>query len=600
MFQADYFQASLTGGFMLRKKARIAVWMLTALMLALIYGCSISGKATQKRFDSYLHNLFVNRVRSDSLSLNYSLANPENFGIEETKATLGEYGISSMNKELFVLENSYKRLLSFDYDKLSADQQLTYRILKAYLEDNMKLGENLYYNECLGPTTGIQAQLPILLAEYKFYNKADIDEYLTLLPCVYDYFEDIVEFEKEKSALGLFMNDKVAKRIINQCTAFIENPDDNFLIKHFNEKIMAFDGLSSSEKSYYRAANKAAVLNYVIPAYKMLANELTALLGTGKNPAGLYYYPEGKKYYEALVRIKTGSGRDMQGIIKLLDTAIKNGIVKITTLSMTDKNILDKYTSFKAFPITDPEEIIKDLKADMAKDFPEAVPVNCNIKYVPKSLADFLSPAMYLVPPIDNFTENNIYINGNDYKTLATIYTTVAHEGYPGHLYQCTYFRSKKPAPIRNIMDFPGYDEGWATYVEMYSYHISGIDENLARFLEANNVVILCLYARADIGIHYEGWTREKAKNYINNYIDNEEIAGVIYDTLLEEPAVYLPYAVGYLEIMELRKKAERLLADDFVAKEFHTFLLDIGPAQFDIIEDYLDEWIEAKSMIRH
>lgn len=577
-------------------KKRIGLLAILSLIFILfLKGCGFSDiLSAQKDFNRFTNNLFVLRVQSDTLSLNYSLADPKSYGIEEAKTTLGEYGVSGMNKELFALENYHKQLLSFNYDRLSSEQQLTYRILKIYLEDNLKLGSNLYYNECLGPTTGIQAQLPILLAEYNFYTRADIERYLSLLPCVYDYFADIIEFEKEKSALGLFMNDKVAKRIIKQCKAFIEEPDNNFLIKYFNEKITAFDGLSGSERSYYKASNKAAVLNYIIPAYKMLARELTALLGTGVNNAGLFYYPDGKDYYAALTRVKTGSGRSMREIIKLLESAINNGIVKIATLTMTDPSMINKYLSFTSFPLTEPEDIIKDLKADITKDFPAHVPVNCSIKYVPKSLSDYLSPAMYLVPPIDNFTENSIYINGNDAKTLSMIYTTVAHEGYPGHLYQCTYFRNKKPAPIRNIMNFPGYDEGWATYVEMYSYHISGIDAGLAQFLEANNIVILCMYARADIGIHYEGWSRNRTVNYVSGFIENDELADVIYETLLEEPGVYLPYAVGYLEITELRKKAEHLLGEKFAAKDFHKFLLDIGPAQFDIIEAYMNDWIET------
>jgi uncharacterized protein (DUF885 family) len=173
------------------------------------------------------------------------------------------------------------------------------------------------------------------------------------------------------------------------------------------------------------------------------------------------------------------------------------------------------------------------------------------------------------------------------------IYTTVAHEGYPGHLYQCVYFRNQDPAPIRNLMNFTGYDEGWATYVEMYSYHISGIDERLADFLEVYTVVILCMYARADIGIQYEGWNRDKVIDYVTGFIGDKKIAGAIYETLLEEPAIYLPYAVGYLEIMELRDKAELALGDQFVPKKFHQFLLEIGPAQFSIINDHLDQWIK-------
>ena len=77
------------------------------------------------------------------------------------------------------------------------------------------------------------------------------------------------------------------------------------------------------------------------------------------------------------------------------------------------------------------------------------------------------------------------------------------------------------------------------------------------------------------------------------NFIDEEEIMRSIYYTLLEEPAIYLPYAIGYLEIMELRNKAETTLGDHFVAKEFHEFLLDMGPAQFHVIEEYLDQWLE-------
>lgn len=558
-------------------------------------GRNMDREKEQQQFDRFLNALFVTEVQTDTLSLNYSLAIPEKYGIKNMKTTLGEYSLNSMSEDLSASENYLSRLLSFQYSKLTSKQQLTYRILKEYLEQDIAMGEYPYYSECLGPTTGIQAQLPILLAEFNFYSREDIEEYLRLLPCVYDYFEDIVQYEREKSEAGLFMNDAVANRIISQCNAFIDNPKRNFLIEYFNEKISSYKSLSSSEQIYYKAANEKAVLKYVIPAYRMLARELSALSGTGVNCAGLYYYPQGRDYYEALVNYKTGSGKSMEEIIRMLEDAITNGFIDITALSMSDKSLVDKYLSFKSFPITDPQKILQDLKKDIISDFPEASPVNCNIKYVPKSLSEYLSPAMYLIPPIDNYTENNIYINGSDSKTLSMIYTTVAHEGYPGHLYQCVYFRSTSPAPIRNLMNFSGYDEGWATYVEMYSYRMSGIDERLADFLAANNVVILCMYARADIGIHFEGWTREKVIKYVTNFIGDEEIAGMIYETLLEEPAIYLPYAVGYLEIVQLREKAEKELGELFRAKEFHRFLLDIGPAQFYVIEDYMEQWIKEQ-----
>jgi uncharacterized protein (DUF885 family) len=581
-------------------KKRIMVLTSILVILTLIVslvGCNrlTAQSSSQNLFDDYLYELFVEEVKSDSISLNYSLSAPENYGITDSDTTLGEYSVSHMSQNLSVSENNLNRLLSFDYKSLTSEQKLTYDILKDYLTQDLKLGNYTYYNECLGPTTGIQAQLPILLAEYSFYGKDDIEEYLKLLPCVYDYFKDIAEFEREKSKHGLFMKDDVADQIIAQCEAFIQNPESNFLISYFDEKIAGYKGLSNSEISRYKALNKEAVIVYVIPAYDLLIQTLKELKGTGTNSAGLYYYPEGQAYYEALAKYKTGSSKTMAQMIDLLETAIDEEIINITSLTIKDPTLIDKYYAFNAFPITDPEKIISDLKEDIKKDFPETALVQCDIKYVPASLSEYLSPAMYLTPPMDNYKENEIYINGNDKKTLSMIYTTVAHEGYPGHLYQCVYFRSKNPNPIRNVMNFTGYDEGWATYVEMYSYHISGIDPFLADFLESNNVIILCMYARADIGIQYEGWKEKEVVNYITNFISNEQKAKQIYATLLEEPGIYLPYAVGYLEIMDLRKQAEEQLQDRFAAKDFHKFLLDIGPAPFSIIQDRFNVWLENK-----
>lgn len=579
-------------------RKRVITLILSLCLFLTLGGCSFQTKQEkqQHRFDDFMNNLFLQEVQSDSLSLNYTLAEPENYGINQTEATFGEYSIRHMEEEHVISENELNHLQAFDYELLTKDQKLTYDIVKQYLETDLMLGKYNYYYECLGPTTGIQAQLPILLAEYSFYKKKDIDEYLRLLPRIYDYFSDIIQFEREKSAQGLFMSDAVAERIIAQCEAFIADPQNNFLITYFDEKISGYTNLSEKVKSEYKAANKEIILSSVVPAYEMLIEALQELKGTGTNDAGLYYYPEGKDYYACLARYKTGSDKSMEEMINLLETAITDGIVDITSLTLTDKKIVDKYMDFNSFPITDPKDILLDLKSDIAEDFPQTAPVSCRFKYVPESLANYLSPAMYLVPPIDNYQNNDIYINGKDEKTLSMIYTTVAHEGYPGHMYQCVYFRSKNPAPIRNVLNFMGYDEGWATYVEMASYYYAGLDPNLAKFLRANNIVILCMYARADIGIHYEGWTKKTTMKYVMNYIGDAEVAELIYNTLLEEPAIYLPYAVGYLEIQELKDKAEASLGNRFVTKDFHKFLLDIGPAQFGVIEDYMNVWMEHRS----
>lgn len=577
---------------MFQKKARKISFIL--FFVVILTGCDTQQKSgnNELSFDDFTKEVFINEVQNDTLSLNYSLANPLSYGIEDVAITLGEFGVKQFESDLSESEEYLHSLKSFSYDSLTMDQQLTYDILLKYLEQDLASRDYIYYTQAIGPTTGLQAQLPILLAEYNFYTQKDIDNYLELLPCVYDYFKDVSEFEKEKSERGLFMSDRVADRIIDQCKAFIDDPENNFLITYFDEKILVYEGLTASEIKSYQKINKERILEYVIPSYTLLIDTLEELKGTGVNDGGLYYYPDGQSYYELLANIKTGSDRDMDAMADLLDKAIGDEVLKITQLSFSDSHIMNKLNDFTSFPITDPEAILSNLKKEIATDFPDPVPVNCEIKYVHESLADFLSPAMYLVPAMDDYMNNSIYINGADDENLAHIYTTVAHEGYPGHLYQCVYFRNQNPDPVRNVMNFTGYDEGWATYVEHYSYSLAGIDSNLADFLEANSTVILCMYGRADIGIHYEGWTKDKAIGYIKTFVGDVDISTEIYETLLEEPSIYLPYAIGFLEIEELRKKAENTLKDDFDAKDFHQFLLEIGPAQFSIIDNYMDEWL--------
>jgi uncharacterized protein (DUF885 family) len=581
-------------------KKRLKLYIITGLITLIILlstGCENSSPQSQQAdFDTFINQLFVEKVQSDTISLNYSLAQPEDYGIVHTETTLGEYSISKMKEEIEASKKHLKKLQGFKYSKLSPEQQITYDVVEHSLELELELGNYLYYLESLGPTTGLQAQLPILLAEFNFYDKDDIEKYLDLLPCVKDYFEDIAQFEREKSEQGLFMTDAVADRIIEQCEAFIENPENNFLIEYFDEKIDNFNGLSKEESEEFKYTNRQRVLEYIIPSYELLIEVLKELKGTGTNEAGLYYYPEGQAYYECLAKMKTGSKRTIDEIIDMIDKAVGDGILDITKLTLSDPSILKEFEAFSSFPLTDPDAILDDLKTNILNDFPEPIDVNCEIKYVHESLSEYLSPAMYLIPAIDNYMDNNIYINGNNYETLSTIYTTVAHEGYPGHLYQNVYFRSLEPAPIRNILNFIGYDEGWATYVEYYSYNYSGIDEGLASLFEINNSLVLLMYARADIGIHYEGWTKERALNYINQFAGDDDISMEIYNVLLEEPAVYLPYAVGYLEIMALRSMAESTLGDDFNLKDFHQFLLEIGPAQFSLIEDHMEVWLSNDS----
>ena len=200
-----------------------------------------------------------------------------------------------------------------------------------------------------------------------------------------------------------------------------------------------------------------------------------------------------------------------------------------------------------------------------------------------------LSPAFYLIPALDNYEENVIYINPAHNSEMIPLFTTLAHEGYPGHLYQTTYFSATNPNPLRHLLSFEGYVEGWATYAEMCSYSLLPIKSDYSLFLQKNASFILGMYAMADIGIHYHGWDASDTVTYFSSYgIGDEKTIKDIYDYIVASPGNYLKYYIGYVEILELKKKAIDHYGDDFSQKDFHQNLLEIGPAPFDIIEKYL------------
>lgn len=580
------------------KKSKKLYLLLSLIVLILaMTGCDKGKSAaqTQEEFDALTKEVFLDNVQSDSITLNYTLANPETYGITNYKPTLGDFSLEEMKENLAKCENYSARLKDINYKKLTDDQKLTYDIMKDYYKVDDGAEDLLLYYEILSPTVGLQAQLPILYAEYSFYDKDDIDAYLELLPCTYDYFNQIIEFEKLKSDAGLFMSDRSADDIIKQCESLISDKENNFLITVFNDKVEQYEGLTKDEIKAYQEKNKDAVLNYVIPAYQLLIDGLKSLKGTGTNEGGLSNYEKGKEYYESLVRSETGSDRSVEDLIKLLDKYMNKNIASMQVLLAKDATLLDQ-ASNPSYPMTDPEEILTYLQDAIKDRFPDMDEVNYTVKYVHKSLEDFISPAFYLTPAIDNYAENSIYINGSDKFDLSQIFTTLAHEGYPGHLFQNVYYAQQNPNPVRSTMNFGGYSEGWATYVEMISYHMAGIDDNLASLLEQNNAVILMMYARADIGINYEGWTREDSDNYLKSMlgITDEDTLDQFYIAMVEEPANYLQYTIGYIEMMELRNKAEKALGDKFSEKDYHEFILKTGPSQFYVIDKYLDKWIDS------
>lgn len=584
------------------KKARIGLRLAgLGLCIAILFTGSMSAFSSlqarkQPDFASYTQLLFQEQLAADTIGLHYTLAHPENYGITSHEISLGSLDETNILSTRLSCENIRAACSRFDYDTLTTEQQLTYDILDYTLDQNLRGCTYYYYEEPLNPINGIQAELPVLLAEYTFRCQTDVEDYLALLAAVPDYFSEIVTFEEQKSAKGLFMPDFATDAVIAQLSSLLNPPAFSCLTETFPKKLENVPGLSKEYRDAYLEEHQTLIDESLIPAYESLSTALSRLQGTSKYEGGLCHLPGGSDYYSYLVKKTTASSHSVSELNEMIAEERQQNLSELVKIIKSNPDIMSQMSNVKLEWNT-PNEMLKHLKTCMSADFPAAPDNTYEVKTVEPAMQKFLSPAFYLTAPMDDPDENNIYINPAYNRSDLELFTTLAHEGYPGHLYETVSSYEQDFSPLRYVLNFGGYTEGWATYVEMQSYCYAGLDETLARALQLNASATLSLYASIDIGVHEEGWDRDIVLEFLSDYgISSVEAADHIYELVAETPANYLKYYVGYLEFLELKKDARLRFGSDYNDKAFHQALLSIGPAPFSIIKEYLPSYYDYGS----
>lgn len=587
------------------KKRTIAALLLSFTLL-LIFCCVESTRLflnTDRKFEAFTDTLFSQEVSANTVTLHYTLCNPSDYGIDEPDISLGSYPISPAEMNASV-ENCLKLLENIPFQELSPENQLTWKVLKDSLERTLEGAPHHLYDEPLSPLTGIQAQLPVLLSEYRFYSTADVDTYLELLKTVPEHFDSLISFEQAKSDAGLFMAPYTADSIIDECNSFLSMGNGNYLYSAFENRMDELEDCSAEQRDAYISQNKQMLETFVFPAYQKLAADLTNLRKSGRNQNGLCYLPDGTSYYEYLVKEETGSERTIEELQTLTKAQMRDDLTAMQQIltspeyeslaGTSPENTSDTVSEtsgalFPEFVLQDsnPASILIDLKSKLKDNFPEIPNVDTDVKYVQPEMEEYLSPAFYMVPAIDSTDSQTIYINSGHLPDDLDLYTTLAHEGYPGHLYQNVYYASLDPAPIRSLLGCGGYTEGWATYTEMMSYYFTDLPKEQAALLQHNASVLLGLYALADMGIHYEGWTLIDTVSFFHQYgIADTNVIEDIYDLIIADPANYLKYYIGYVEFLELKKDAVKEWGDEFSQERFHKAVLDAGPMPFYLLRE--------------
>ena len=576
----------------------------------ILFGCGQASTQTslkQKKFDRFLNSCFREYAAENTVTLHFKLSNPSAYGIKTpVSPTYGDFSSDTLKKNCSRSKELLQKLYTFPTSSLTKKQKLTWQIFQDYLNESIMNEKYILYSSPLG-TNGLQSEIPVTLSEYRLDNEKDIKDYLSLVNQVPELFTQILDFEQERRNAGLISPSFVISDTLDQIDQFLNaSEENNPLIQSFEDRLTEVESLSKDQKASYIANNRLLVTDKVLPAYKSLKTSLQAYTNDSKNTSSkerLCEYKNGQDYYKFLLMSNVGTDFSPEDCITILEAQLKNTVKDISSLTAKNKDLYTEYLS--ATPaLSAPKEIMNTLKNDSLIDFPEIKNISCQLKNVPDALSGTSACAFYLVPPIDSTKDNIIYINKSRVDSNE-LFSTLAHEGYPGHLYQTNYFLTTNPSPLRTFLHCAGYDEGWGTYAQLYSYNFiefKNVDEQTTKQLRQlyrdNDLLSLSLSSLCDLYVNYKNYDENALANYLQTYGIDKDSTQNLYRYVIENPTTYLSYSIGYYELDQLKQTMSDSLGKAFKISDFHEAVLNVGSCNFSILRQEIEKETEILSNV--
>ena len=529
------------------------------LSICLLCSCTSTPDKPNKEFTSFCDQIFIETMESDYTTMHQMLENPEDFHIDLSKVevSLGDF-ITDNDKKI---KENLNTLHSFDYDSLDHTQKSIYLELEKEwnLELNLNKEEILYNTNVLSSMNGIHEQLITFFSEYTLRNEQDVKDLIVLIKDVPRYFDEMIAYIKKQADMDLLMYD--TKSVLNSIQEIVDSREDSSVTSHLMNEI---DSLSIDSKEDYKSKVEQVLQNDFFPSYQRLLDTLIQYEDQVIPMTGLYYIKNGKEYYKYIVEQATGTTKSIETIQKELENALDETLKDYLKLSDYETSLTTSFTTV--------EEILSFLNENYKKDFPEVGQMNYEIKALDDDQSTDGVVAYFIIPAIDNSSPYQIRYNKRDYgKDIEDIemYTTLAHEGIMGHMYQAQYNLENLDTSIQYLFNSSGLSEGYATYAQLYALKYLDKDTKACKL---ENELNFYLTALLDLSIHYDGLTLEELNEQYNMDMSS------FYNQIAENPGVFLSYYYGYLQVKQLK--------DSFKGSDlqFHTQLLQYGNVYFDVL----------------
>lgn len=505
----------------------------------------------------------------------------EAYGLSVDEVSWGKFEFDPEGDQEMI-DRYINRLLELDFENLDEGDRIFFDKFLYDLEESAYAAQYpgfSFLTPVFNSLTSSQCEILFILDVITFETKEDAERYIELLADTDRYYDELCEFEEKRAELGYALTADSYEEIAKTFDSIVEQKDDCFLYDTFEERLDNIKDLSSADKEELIASHDQVMKEIFFPEFEECAERMRAI-EPSETEYSVYNFEGGQEYYKMIARKLSNSNITPEEASDLVDEYF------VETMETYVDLMLSAGVSGTDFTAGGTQENLDFLYGKIFEYFPEIPDHKYVFKDVPEVFQDSFSPAAYLGYHLDKMDSNMILINTAG--STDNFGTVIAHEAYPGHMYQSIYTRSICDHPYMYIFDSTGYSEGWAQYVEVNSPIFFGASEEELEFCKSESLLNALLLTMIDIGVGYKGWTLDDACKNINQLaglplLQPSDELKTVYNLVANDPGYAYKYGVGY--IMMTKTLDEIMEADpSLTTKELHTLFLDAQPATYEQI----------------
>lgn len=554
-----------------------------------LYAQETTASSANEEFTAFLENDFKKTLEDSYTTMHNYISNPEAFGIstDDIEITLGSFTSDKEDKK--ELDEDIKALEAFDRNTLDRTQQEIYDEYETSYASSKELSQSKYQylGNIWSENSGVPVTLNNYFANFDIYSEYDIQAFITLLKDSKRYTKEAIAYSKKQAKKETLSFDY--QSTLKTINSTLKNKSNNEIQNNINTEIDELN-LDTSTAQSYKDQIEAALNEVYYPSFSYMKKELKKLKKDNQEARPVTSLKNGKKYYALTVQSQASSSKSAKTIYKELVNAYNDASENL------EKNA-NKLNSISSTSFTSSDEILAFLVENYTQNMPEITIPAYDIQNLPDEQTSSSIIAYYQTPIIDSNDTNRIRFNAKDFgDDLSSIdtYTTFAHEGIPGHMYQYNYFKEHHTYNIQYLISETAFTEGFAEFAAKEALeYLPNINQKTAKLIMDNADSSYYLLAIFDLDIHLNQLSKDEFIGKYEDQYDSSTLSS-LYDSACYDAALYLPYGYGYYEMCSLQEKAQSALGDAYDNKAFVSVLLQDGEVNFDVLEKNVDLYING------